>query len=295
MKKASSYPLYTLLFLLFFSGIIRHDVKERKYVKLGQKRQFDCVSQVFQDKKPTATAVLISENFALSAAHIFIESDTRMDTVNISGKRVIMSTSINERVVDFDKIAVLHNGKYIKAKKIIIHPNYLDKSTKGSCDIALIELGESIKDMSFPKLNGDFDELNSKVVGVGYGASGVADKPGTVKGKHTKIAGENVIDLINGAEYGQHQTVLTFDFDHPTRKDCNKMGSANPLKLEYTAGGGDSGGGLFRKRGNAWELVGICSTGRINIEQFGKTGYYGQTMSWTRVAAFHDWILNQLK
>jgi secreted trypsin-like serine protease len=295
MKKIASFPVCALLFLLFFSGIIRHDVKERKYVKLGQKRQFDCVSQVCLDKTPTATAVLISENFALSAAHVFIESDIRMDTVKVNGKRVIMSTSINERVVKFDKISILHNGKYIKVKKITIHPNYLDKLTKESCDISLIELEEPIKDMSFPKLNSAFDELNSKVVGVGYGASGVADKPETVKRKRTKIAGENVIDLIQGAEYGQHQTVLTFDFDHPTRNDCNKMGSAKPMKVEYTAGGGDSGGGLFRKKGNTWELVGIASSTGINIDQFGKTGYYGQTTSWTRVSAFHDWILNQLK
>ncbi|RZK33928.1 MAG: trypsin-like serine protease, partial [Hymenobacter sp.] len=290
-----SYPLYTLLFLLFFSGIIRHDVKESKYVKLGQQRQFNCVSQVFLGSTPNASAVLISENFALSAAHIFIDSDTRMDTVKINGKRVILSTSINERVIDFNKLSILHNGKYIKVKSLVIHPNYLNTSTKGSCDIALLELEEPIKDVLFPKINNTFDELNSKVVGVGYGASGMADKPETVKRKYTKIAGENVIDLVAGAEYGQHQTVLNFDFDHPTRKDCNKMGSANPLRLEYTAGGGDSGGGLFRKKGNTWELVGIASSGSINIEQFKKTGYYGQTMSWTRVAAFHDWVLNQLK
>lgn len=295
MKFFLSYPLCTLLFLLFFSGIIRHDVKERKYVKLGQQKQFNCVSQVFLNRKPKASAVLISENFALSVAHILIESDIRKDTVKANGRKIILSTSINERVVDFNKISILHNGKYINAKKIVIHPNYLDSLTKGSCDIALIELAEPVKDMSFPKINSAFDELNSKVVGVGYGANGLANKPETVKTRYAKIAGENVIDLIEGREYGQHQTVLTFDFDHPTRNDCNKMGSAKPMKLEYTAGGGDSGGGLFRKKGNTWELVGICSTSSINIDQFGKTGYYGQTMSWTRVSAFHDWVINQLK
>jgi secreted trypsin-like serine protease len=295
MKRIFSYPLYALLFFTFFSGIIRHDVKEGKYVKLGQQRQFNCVSQVFLNKTPNASAVLISEKFALSAAHIFIESDTRNDTVKINGKRVILFTSINERVVNFDRISILHNGKYIKAKKIIIHPNYLDSLTKGSCDIALIELEESIKNISFPKINKAFDELNSKVVGVGYGASGLADQPEMIKTKHTKIAGENVIDLVEGEKYGQHQTVLSCDFDHPTRNDCNKMGSAKPLKLEYTVSGGDSGGGLFRKKGNTWELVGICSNSSVNIEQFGKTGYYGQTMSWTRVAAFQGWVSSQLK
>lgn len=294
MKRRFVTPLTAVLFLAFFSGIFRHDRQERQHVRLGQQRAFACVRPVLVNNVPTASAVLIADRYALSAAHVLIESDTRPDTLQIQGKPVILYTAMNERVVNVDQVAIVHQGKSIKAKRILLHPSYLDSLTKGSCDLALIELAEPVQNIAFPRLNKTFDEVNSRVVGVGYGVSGRADRPERVQKKNSKLAGENVIDVVEGVRYGPHQTVLTCDFDHPTRTDCNKMGSAKPLKLEYTAGGGDSGGGLFRKRGKAWELVGICSQNGIDIAQFKKTGYYGQTMSWTRVAALQDWVVTHL-
>ncbi|MBK8644872.1 MAG: hypothetical protein IPN15_22450 [Saprospiraceae bacterium] len=92
------------------------------------------------------------------------------------------------------------------------------------------------------------------------------------------MPGENVIDSIGGQIYLDRESLLICDFDHPTRNDCNKIGSPVPRPLEYICSGGDSGGGLFRNKNNAWELIGICSGSGVDINQLMKSGYYGHTM-----------------
>jgi secreted trypsin-like serine protease len=73
------------------------------------------------------------------------------------------------------------------------------------------------------------------------------------------------------------------------------MGSSIPQPLEYICSGGDSGGGLFREGKNGWELIGLCSGAGTNMEMLLATGYYGQTMNWTRVSTFNDWIKQSIK
>jgi hypothetical protein len=297
MKHSNSITLVLCLLslLLFSSGIIRHDVSEDKYKNLAKEKQFDCVGQIYQDTTVKGSCVLINSRFALSAAHVFIDSEVRNDTVQMNGESVINFVPVNERVSDVHSIFVVINGQKIRAKKMLIHPNYRDSLTKGSCDLALIELEAPVNSVSIPKLNTRLDELNSNVTGVGFGASGSADRPDLVGLFNTKIAGENVIDSIGGPTFSGNGTLLYCDFDHPTRNDCNKMGSSDPRPLEYISSGGDSGGGLFRKNGNDWELIGICAEGGIDIAQFMKTYYYGQVMGWTRVSLFADWISSNSK
>ncbi len=288
--------LSTLAFLTLFSGIIRHDVDEKEYLKLAAEKQFDCVGQVFKDTSAGGSCVLISDRFVLSAAHVFIESDSRPDTMEVNGQTLISYNAYNERATDADKITMVFNGQKVKAKRIIMHPQYLDSLTKGSCDIAIIELEHPLTAISPAKLNNAFDELKSTVVGVGYGASGPANRPDLVDVLNKKIAGENVIDSIGGYECNGLKTLLFADFDHPTDTSCcNRMGSPIPKPLEFMTAGGDSGGGLFRYNKNEWELIGITSGGGIELEQFMKSFYYGQIDSWTRVSALHEWIIENIK
>jgi secreted trypsin-like serine protease len=294
-KKVILSTLILSSFFTFFSGIIRHDVDEEKYTQLASQKQFDGVGQLFKEKTFNGSCVLISERFVLTAAHVLIDYETKMETVEMNGKKIKINKPIREGVTDVSKLYILINGEKVKAKRIIIHSNYLDSLTKGSCDLALIELAEPLTKVYPISLNTSFDELMSVVIGAGYGVTGIADQPESVKRKYKKIAGENVVDSIGGDEVDGLRTILICDFDHPTRTDCNKMGSATPRPLEYISGGGDSGGGLFRQMNDKWELVGVCSGGNTNIEQLMKTGYYGQTMDWTRVSVFANWIKEHAK
>ncbi len=282
--------LSAMIFLTFFSGIIRHDVDEKIYLKLAAQKQFDCVGRIYKDTLASGSCVLISDRFVLSAAHVFIDSDTRPDTLNFNGQTIIVYVTYNHRVTDISNVNLVFDGQKVKVNNIWIHPYYLDSLTKGTCDIALLELENPINNIKPAKLNTIADELNADVVGVGFGVSGPADKPDLVGSFNKKIAGENVVDSIGGPLYLGNQTLLFCDFDHPTRKDCNKLGSPTPRPLEYISAGGDSGGGLFRKNGKEWELIGICSGVSYDLTQLKQSGYYGQLMEWTRTSIFTKWL-----
>jgi len=288
--------LGSLIILLLTSGIIRHDISESKYQELANQKQFNCVGQVFigRDSIVRGSCVLISNKYVLSAAHVFMNSESIADSSLIE-HGVISFNQMNEKVYPAFLITVVLNGQKIKAKTITIHPSFLDSLTKGNCDLALVELEQSFTNTSPAKLNHDFNEINANVVGVGFGVSGPADSPDKVTPQNKKIAGENVIDSIGGYIYSGKETMLLCDFDHPNRNDCNKMGSPTPRPLEYIAGGGDSGGALFRKVGKKWNLIGICSGSGIELGQFMKSFYYGQVMEWTRVSAFTGWIETNMK
>jgi hypothetical protein len=264
-------------------------VKEEEYLNLARQSQFNCVGQVFKGDKAVGSCVLIGDKFVLSAAHVFIEHDFRLDTLKMNGQTVIINRPYNARPGVISNYSFSFNGKLFQGVALNIYPVYLD-SAMNKCDIAVIELKEIVNDIVPASINNSFNELHSNVTGVGFGESGIASQPETVTAQNKKIAGENVIDTLTGYSLNGKLTVLTSDFDSPANKDCNKMGSATPRPLEYMPSGGDSGGGLFRKSGKAWELIGICSETRFDLEQFKKTGYYGQTMGWTRVSVFADWI-----
>lgn len=284
------------LFLLFFNGIIRHDVDAEEYYKLAAQKQFDCVADIQTAEGSAASGVLVADRYVLTAAHIAITSETREKKMQLQdGREVIIYESFNHKVTDPTGITIVVNGQRIAPKRFILYPDYLADPGKSKMDIMLIELEQPVKNVKPAKLNSAFDERSANIVGVGYGVTGIADKPETVARNGRKTAGENVIDSIGGQKLGEHHTRLLCDFDHPTRTDCNRMGSATPRPLEYICGGGDSGGGLFRQKGKDWELVGICKGGSYFMERFAVTGYYGQEMEWMRVAVFYDWIKETIK
>lgn len=132
---------------------------------------------------------------------MFIENEVKPDTLQSNGQTIIFNSLIKTSVIDASRLYVVFAGEKIKVKKLILLPNYLDSLNKGSCDLALIELEQSISTVSPAILNKSFNELNSNVVGVGFGTSGIADKPESVDIFHKKIAGENVIDSITGHQY----------------------------------------------------------------------------------------------
>lgn len=295
MKKIIVFAAFASLSASLYAGVYRHDVAIENYKKLAAEKQFDCVGMIFDSKGAKGSCVLIGDRYVVSAAHCFIESETVKDTMRVDGKPWTIYRNVNEHVANVAEFTFRFNRKRYSGKKATIYPAYTDSATKGNCDLVLIELTEPVKDVTPATLNTRADELQSMATGVGYGASGPADKPEEVDLYMEKIAGQNSIDTLEGYILNGIPTVLTCDFDHPTNANLNKTGPAKALPLEYVCSGGDSGGGLFRQKDGVYELIGICAGATTDLESILKNGYYGGLMHWTRIAVFADWIKATMK
>jgi hypothetical protein len=275
------------------AGVFRHDVSRERYLELAKSSQFDCVGRIIdhENGKSVGSCVFVGGKYAVSAAHIFITSESKPSTSFHQGASVTVYERTNERLANVKSWSVHFGYDNYDIKRVTIFPNYLDSQTKGTCDLALVEFEEQVNNTIPAKICSDYNELHAEVVGVGYGASGSANKPSSVDLWFEKIAGENIIDTIQGPLYNNKPTVLMFDLDSPQPSEkSNVMGSATPRELEYGVAGGDSGGGLFRKTQAGWELVGIITGHTLDIGKLLSIGYYGQISKSTRLSPFADWI-----
>lgn len=291
--------LSCLLSSPLLAGVYRHDVPVKAYKDLANEPQFDCAGEVLRrDGKKwhsTGSCVLVGDRFVLSAAHVFMTSDQRAEKRKYEGRNMTVYIPFNIRTGNAADYYFRFKGNLYRGRTIRMFPGYSDTAVEEKADLALIELERIVSDVLPARLNTAFDELHARVVGVGYGASGIASKPETVQARSERIAGENIADELSGTLYHGMPVTMKCDFDCPQNdKACSQMGDAAPLPLEYIPSGGDSGGGLFRETASGWELVGILSGGGVDIDRLLKTGYYGQTGEWTRVAVLHDWILQQM-
>jgi len=131
-------------------------------------------------------------------------------------------------------------------------------------------------------------------VGIGY--YGPADNPHLIPDQGTRFAGQNAIDSIVGVKIYNQSYLVFADFDSPdtTRPECNRIGSRDPLPLEYVPTGGDSSG-LYRDKNGKCEFIGIGPGGGIDADIFQKQDYNGQTIERRRVLVFYDWIISKIK
>jgi hypothetical protein len=292
MKKALLLLLSIPVITEASAIIYRHDVAEEKYRALAQQPQFHCVGEVVNPGMSTiGSCVLIGDKWVLSAAHVFIISEARQDTIMEDGKQVTVYTPVNKRLGNAGSYQFRFQGKAYRGKAMQGLPEYL---ASDNYDIVLIELAEPVAGITPAVVSKSFDENGAAVTLVGFGVSGNAADPEHVAQHFTKLAGQNTIDSFAGADYKGQQTLLRFDFDHPGAKELSTMGSPTACTLEALCGGGDSGGGMFRERNGQWELVGIAHGAQYDIEKLLKSGYYGQEGSYTRVSAFQQWITENI-
>jgi hypothetical protein len=263
--------------------------------------------------KQVGSCVLIGNKYVLSAGHVFTEREMRPDTIYLDkngkhvdkmeqgGRRVVVNQQLKTTPAMLENYMFRFNRRLYRGKQFKIYQPYLDSVDHKNyfCgDLAIIELEDTVAEISPAIFGTSFDEKYATVTGVGFGVSGPGDKPEEAGTFMEKIAGENVIDSIDGYKVNGQPTYLSFDFDHPTRTDCNKMGSSKPLPLEWCPGGGDSGGGLFKQNHGQWYLIGIITGGPrsgIDLDQFEKSGFYGHIGQCTRLSVFVDWIVETIE
>jgi secreted trypsin-like serine protease len=273
-------------FTLFFCGFFRHDTQEARFFNLANEKQFDCVGKSLENGKSNASGVLIAPKYVHSAAHILHTSHQMFSKKNTS------IGSADPRDFQFE-----FSGKIYQVKRFIVPPDLIRNGISKGPDLVLAELENEVNNIVPAKLNREFDEIHSEVTGVGYGVYGIVNQNGGVDKilRDRKTAGRNVVDVLFGITINDRPIMLSFDFDSPTNAKVNKSGDARPVDLEYTAAGGDSGGGLFRTKNNKWELIGILHATSGGVDNFRNSGYYGDVSEWTRVSVFMDWIEKEVK
>ncbi|HEY3875637.1 MAG TPA: trypsin-like serine protease [Candidatus Kapabacteria bacterium] len=281
-----------IAWIFVFAGRGRHDVPLSKYYELAAQHQFDCVGELLANKPYPGSGVLIDSEDVLTAAHCVMESTGHLDTIKSGGYTMTVNVDDSTYIGSPQSYSFRFGDQIYHGVKITVHPKY-NHLIANQFDLAIVKLDRPVKNVDLPHLCENHDELGAIVVGVGFGPGGPADTP-EVKNPIRKFAGENVIDSMSRPDEFGLPTLMLCDMDHPTDSSCNKTVSKIPRPLEYIASGGDSGGGLFRLKNGKWELIGILTGGGINIDQFKRTGYYGQIMKWTRLSTFQSWISSSL-
>lgn len=161
---------YAILLLVLFSnvyaGTIDPKANDQEHLEYGSKYQ--CVVTISgrtnNDLAYKGSAVLISKHWAITAAHVIVDTKT----ILIENKKV----------------------------SIAAYPASYDEKIFGKGDIALCYIPEGIELNFYPKLYDHKDEVG-KVCGLaGYGFNGTF-KTGAIKYDGKKRAGSNIIDEID--------------------------------------------------------------------------------------------------
>lgn len=276
--------------LISYAGIYRHDVAVEKYMELATDEAFAGTGQLYSFTDGVwrlgGSCVLIDSLHVLTAAHCVTEDIKKDTVVEYRGYKVSTYVSLGKKECKPSRFWVLINGQHVTAKRVVCYPGYLKD---GVHDLAVIELKEPVRNTVCIPLNTNMDEVGDTVTGVGFGGSGTADGRIAVSGYSIKIAGQNIIDSAGGVMVHNKPSRLYMDLDCPSGS-YSTLGSNIPLAMEYGVKGGDSGGPLFRKKNNRWELIGILCGSDGSLPFSEAQGYYGQVDNWTRISAFYDWI-----
>ena len=260
--------------------VIRHDRLEQSHIDLAAQPQFQSVGTVSLDSSLYASAVLISPNFVLTAAHVGYDS-------------------ANQLVADPTRYSFNIGGQVRTGTAFNIHPQYFHGFSSLGYDIAVVQLNAPINSVIPAVLYSGSAELNQQVTSVGYGLFGTGTtgiNPSDLSTAGTRRAGTNIIDFPladpNIPNFGNWSSdILLYDFDDPVDGVPNMMGSAVPTDMEDNIAYGDSGGGSFMLTPDGWRLVGIHSFFfRTQPTPVNPLDGYGYGSGLSRVGAYLNFI-----
>jgi len=237
------------------AATIRHDANDADYIALGQSPEYSSVGSFLSDQSFAGSAILIAQDWVLTAAHLFRFASSGTFTIG---------------------------GTTYSSSALITHPQWTGNAFNGY-DFGLMHLSTSVNGINPALLYSGNSELGQVGTYVGYGITGTG-LTGFQLGVDGNVRGfNNVIDGDIGIPGG-----LVSDFDNPLNPADSDFGSSTPLPLEGCVANGDSGGGVFITVDNATYLAGIISfvAGRDGANN----SDYGDITGFNRVSTVLPWI-----
>lgn len=274
--------------------IIRSDKSIDAYLLLGQKQNFKVVGEVFVKNSSDCSCVAIDPYHVITAAHCLFIPTRKTTEVTVGERTYRVKNAIHNELVAPEKLKIRFEKKKLKVASLVVHPDFDEYNP--TYDVAILTMEEPLENMDFPVINEVKDELNDTVYLVGWGVI-ANDKFSLDYRENKKVGVMNVIDSCGNVYGFQHKDAHIFtDFDRPGWERYNISGNTKPLELEGTATGGDSGGGIFRMKNGATELIGIISGNKVmNQIKINDTLYYNYLQFGTRTSYCKDWIHENLK
>mgnify|MGYP002628503785 CR=1 FL=1 len=254
------------------------------------------------DAEFVASGVLVAPNWILTAGHNFFLAEDQSSPALPAG----VSINIGNDPENPEQILV--------AEQLVFHPTWIDDNeviAKGN-DFCLVRLASQPTGISPALLNRSLDEpLGSTVWHCGFGdySQQANQDRNAYSMKHAmanildrKISGVSSTNK-NGQVY--QGGLVAFDFDSPDGT-INSLGDdfissdepllgtgtsdAAALELEGGTVEGDSGGPLWAKINNQWQVIGILSGGADAPITNHQDASYGDISVYTRVSTSIDWI-----
>lgn len=249
----------------------------------------------------SASGVLISPEWILTAGHNFFVSDDQNSPAPVSGIVVVLGNDPN----DF--------SKEVEIESLTFFPTWLeDDAVYGNAnDLCLVKLKSPINSITPAKLLKEpSEQIGSITWAAGFGD--YSQQPGQDPEAYSlRHATSNTLDRAASGISSTSSSgtftggLLAFDFDSPSGT-INSLGddyisddepllgtgtsSPIPVTYEGSAVEGDSGGPLFLQIGNEWLVAGILS-GSIGEPFIGhQPNSYGEIDVFIRVSLAYDWI-----